>query len=130
MLDRGVARTIIEEQVKAINPVLKERYGWEIEIRDLSVFVEMRSFKDDEKYMVRIQCDNYPNVVIQFVNPSTRNPEPNAWPIDQPSEGPSVFGDMNFTFCRPGPGQWTIGEMIHRIQFYLNYEGYKGRRPG
>lgn len=94
------------------------------------MFVRMRSFKDNEEYMVCIQCDNYPNIVIQFVNPSTKKPEPTAWPIDQPSEGTSVFGDMNFTFCKPGPGQWTIGEMIHRLQFYLNYEGYKGRRNG
>lgn len=129
-MDRDVIKTIIEEQVKAINPLLREKYGWQIEISDLSVFAKMKSFKDNEEYTVRIQCDNYPNVTIHFVNPSTRNPEPTAWPIDQPSEGPSVFGDMNFTFCRPGPGQWTIGEMIHRIQFYLNYEGYKGRRPG
>lgn len=125
-----MVRTIIEEQVKVINPILLERYGWRIEIEDLNVFVRMRSFKDNAEYMVRIRCDNYPNIVIQFVNPSTRNPEPTAWPIDQPSEGPSVFSDMNFTFCKPGPGKWTIGEMIHRLQFYLNYEGYRGRRIG
>lgn len=129
-MDRNVAKAIIEEQIKAINPILLERYGWRIEIENLNVFVRMKSFKDDEEYMVHIQCDNYPNIVILFVNPSTKNPEPIAWPIDQPSEGKSVFGDMNFTFCRPGPGQWTIGEMIHRLQFYLNYEGYRGRRNG
>jgi len=133
-MDREISKRIILEQVAQINPVLKQRYGWEIEVDEMTVYVRLKSSKDSESYMLRIQCDDYPekNPVMQFVNPETRNSEPKAWPVDQPTEGSPVFRqDMTICLAPPPPAKWeTLGERIHRMQFYLDYEGYKGRRSG
>ena len=139
MIDKAVTREIIKEQnnqLKREGKNLIERYGWKIEVRDTAVYVNIRSIKDDEEYMLRIQCNNYPEKrpTIEFVDPSSRKPKLSAWPIIRPKAGrPAIQTDRMFICFGPSsslPYTYTIGEIIYQIQSYLNSEGYKGRHPG
>ena len=130
-IDREISKKIVEQQVKEINPVLVQKYGWKIELAELTLDVFMRSSKDNESYLFRLRCDNFPEAHPQmtFLNPSTRNPDPAAWPVIQPPDQFTIIGDGAMTCLgKPSPGQWTVGEIVHRIQLYLESDKYQGRK--
>ncbi len=134
MIDKEITRRLVEEQISQLNREnrnLIEKNGWKIEIKDTTVYVKMRSTKDGEEYLLRIQCEGYPekNLFMQFVDPASRIPKSNAWPLDRPVGNRQVFLPDRMIICLyPKSGSvWAIPEIIQRIQFYLNYDGYIGR---
>ena len=134
MIDKEITRRCIEEQISQLEREgrdLIEKHGWNIEVKDTTVYVKMRSIKDKEEYLLRIQCEGYPekNLFIQFVDPSSRIPKSSAWPVDQPVGDRPVFLPDRMIICLvPKSGSvYAIPEVIQKIQFYLNYDGYIGR---
>lgn len=134
MIDKEITRRIVEEQISQLKREsrdLIERHGWRIEVEDTTVFVKMRSSKDGEEYLLRIQCDGYPekDLFIQFVDHSSRIPKSSVWPVDRPVGDRRVFLPDRMIICLvPKSGSvLAIPEIIQRIQFYLNYDGYIGR---
>ena len=120
---------IIEEHLREMNPSLIQRYSWKITVESIDVYASMKSFKDGEEYTLRMHCEGYPNQNPQvgFINPQTKALEPTACPLISQSEGIPNIGPGNICI-RPQSGTWTIGEIIHRFQCYLNSETYGGRR--
>jgi len=119
----------IEAHIKEINPKLIQRYGWKIAVDGITVYASMKSLKDNEEYTLQIYCEGYPaqNPKIGFVNPETKASEPTACPLIHSGDGIPSIGPGNICM-RPRSGTWTIGEIIHRFQTYLNCDRYGGRR--
>jgi hypothetical protein len=134
MIDKTVTLQIIDEQIKQLQTegkALIEKFGWNIEVKDMTVYVNMKSNKDNEQYLLRIQCEGYPekDLTIQFVDETSRVPKSRAWPVDEPEGDKKVFLPERMIIClTPRKGDlWAIPEIIQRIQYYLDYSGYKGR---
>lgn len=104
---------------------------WTIKVEDTTVFVEMKSHKDGEKYLLRISTTEYPywSPHIDFIDFTTKRSDARAWPVDKPVGWIPVFRvDRRFVCLVPKVGPvWSIPEIIIRIQHYLDYDGYVGR---
>jgi hypothetical protein len=137
LIDKEIRRLIVEEQMGKFqkdDAGLIKANEWTIEIEDTTVFVKMRSHKDGERYLLRITTTGYPfwTLHIDFVDFSTRTSEARAWPVDKPEGWVPVFRvDRRFVCLVPKAGSvWSIPEIILRIQYYLDYDGYVGRYSG
>ncbi len=113
------------------NADLIQSNDWIIEVKDTTVFVKMKSHKDGEEYLLRITTTGYPfwSPHIDFIDFSTKTSVARAWPVDRPKGWIPVFRvDRGFVCLVPKAGPiWSIPEIILRIQYYLDYDGYIGR---
>ena len=133
MIDRSLTVEILREQVKQIEDRSK-KYGWEIEVKDTTVYVKLKSSRDNEIYMLRMKCENYPEKIprVEFVDSSYRVPKLRAWPIMRPKAGkPIIQTDRMFICFAPGSGPpCTVGEIVQLIQNSIDSDDYRGRHPG
>jgi hypothetical protein len=132
MIDKEITRRIIDEQISQLSRGgLVAKHGWSIEVKDTTVYVKMRSGKDGEEYLLRIECDGYPEKepLTQFVDFSSRVPKPDVWPVDKPVGDKPFFLPSRMIVCVvPSCGSvLSVPEIIQKVQFYLDYEGYLGR---
>ncbi len=106
--------------------------NWMIErSQNTTVNEKMKSHKDNEEYLLRIETNGYPfwTPHIEFVDLLSRSSVASAWPVDAPVGWIPVFRvDRRFVCLVPKAGAvWSIPEIILRIQYYLDYDGYIGR---
>lgn len=103
-MDPLQSRIALEADLQAIAEE-RARQRWVVEpwpLTSTTFFVTTTSDIDNEAYMIRLECDNYPTLPpsIKCVNPSSKEPnDPRAWPR---CEGFRPTSDLCLNISREG----------------------------